>query len=425
MGASLPVLLGGTAHAATAFSEGWENGTAGWTVTGSSASQQCFGTSPAPRGGACVLRVAPTSSAYVVAAADVSVDIANGAVVSYYFAADQLSGDTDAYAKVFFDSGSVTVVMTDGVAPNNGVRLLSSTGSETGAFDQWPDALAWNGFRLEVDPGADTARLTIDTGSTPTGGTVSIPGSASRITRIELMANRWSASGGAVHLDDVTITTPDGAGNDTVTTLANRIPVARYNAAVATGGTQAYLFGGVDGSGVVSRSIVRFDYATQAATTLTGPGQALETERECSAAATIGGYAYVFGGRRGATYLNEIVKVNLTSGVATALAVPGSAAIATLGAIGLVAGVVGLVGPAADALDACRMNGTFGDLRCRAAMLNAGIDAALVLVQLRLAGRLKPGALLTAVDDLLGEGLDWFREQRPLQWGPCRWAFVA
>jgi len=138
-----------SAPGAGGFTETWEDGLAGWTVTGEGASVDCAVGNPG-----CSLRLAlPAGTGRV--AVDRSLDVPLTGVTSllFSFRPDSRYGYTDTHVRLFLDTGTeLDLILSDGGGCCNAYARLMSSERGWGPMGDWSRGGEWHAVGVYVDP---------------------------------------------------------------------------------------------------------------------------------------------------------------------------------------------------------------------------------------------------------------------------------
>ena len=189
------------------FTEGWESGTSAWSITGTSATQDCSST-PVLTG--CSLKFQPTASSGLTVSRATAVPLTTTSTASFWFRGSSTTGDTDtAVSYAFNTGGSLTLSLTDGITANNGMNLNGPSNS-TGVFYSWPSANTWYQAVVTMNATTDVATVQVkNTSGTVVGSSstsVTIPGAATSIINVTMSGNAWNLTQNAFHFDSISVT---------------------------------------------------------------------------------------------------------------------------------------------------------------------------------------------------------------------------
>ena len=188
--------------------EEWEDGLAGWTVTGTQATQDC---ATAVNGG-CSLRLYPdVANTYVRAEKAFNAPLSQKTVVSTYFKGAGTTGNTDTNVVVKLGSAGHLFLHLTGPVGNNNVQLTSSHDGVTRSVGTWPSANTWYEVRVTIDPVLDVAYAELLTaGGTSLGSTLTNPStissSASTVSSVVFEAVPWNSPQNTFHYDALKLT---------------------------------------------------------------------------------------------------------------------------------------------------------------------------------------------------------------------------
>jgi hypothetical protein len=187
--------------------ETWENGTSGWTITGSSASQDCT----VAHTGSCSLKIYPSvSNTAVTVQKSFSLSLTGtGVYVGTRFLCDSTTGDTDFnFVLLFNDGTSVLAHLTNGVGTNNDVSFVGTDGVHH-ATATWSSANTWYEVRIGLNSVADVGWVDLYDGSGVliTSGALNtgpISSTATSITAIRFEGVPWNSPQNTCWFDQLT-----------------------------------------------------------------------------------------------------------------------------------------------------------------------------------------------------------------------------
>lgn len=185
------------------FTEDFESGVDGWSVSGSAASIDCSAGAPG-----CSLRMDPACCGYSSLNVATRLSVVAPTRVDVNFLVSSVCGDSDTDFVVLLNGEKVLLHLNDGGGcSNNAVTLhVLSTGARPAAFSY--TANTWYSASMLFDPIAKTVRLDVRTlGGTLVGsaGPLVYSASASEISDLELIGSGWAVENVVTHLDTIRI----------------------------------------------------------------------------------------------------------------------------------------------------------------------------------------------------------------------------
>lgn len=195
--AAMTLLLPQSASALTYYSEGFETGGVTWVRT-LAQSVDCT----RAHTGYCSQKHAPTSfGTYEEATAAVVVPFtARYTTVEFWFYNSSTGGNWDSAVKVYLNDGSFAeYITTEGI--NNGVSVLSSTGSGHRSFGSW-SAGTWNRATLVFDDLTNTVSASLNGGPTTS---ISFSSGATGISTLGNYVVGWNSYGSSIWYDDFSV----------------------------------------------------------------------------------------------------------------------------------------------------------------------------------------------------------------------------
>lgn len=183
------------------FTESWNNCFTGWTVSGSTATCDTSDGSPA----APSIRLNPTSSTPVRVYRDPAAAGSGVMEISFNFKGSSLFGDTDSQVNVAFTNGGwLTLGITEGIGNNNGLTLITSSGSHVN-FGSWPAADTWFEAKITLNLVAGTA---VATAAGATSNVLGFPTGHTGVSNVEFYSVQWNSDEDVLHkYDELVIAT--------------------------------------------------------------------------------------------------------------------------------------------------------------------------------------------------------------------------